>query len=58
MHATNERHELRPGPAGRVPVGLLIRVILGAVAVYALIELITKVDLLDRQPPRLPWRAR
>jgi Restriction endonuclease AspBHI N-terminal/Restriction endonuclease len=30
MQATNERHELRPGPAGPGPVGLLIRVLLGA----------------------------
>jgi hypothetical protein len=45
MHATNDRHELGPGPAGPGPVGLLIRVILGAAAVYALIELITKWDI-------------
>jgi hypothetical protein len=45
MHASNERHELRPDPAGPGPVGLLIRVILGAAAVYALVELITKWDI-------------
>jgi hypothetical protein len=44
MQATNERHEMRPGPAGPGPVGLLIRVILGAAAVYALVELITQWD--------------
>jgi hypothetical protein len=45
MQASNERHELRPGPAGPGPVGLLIRVILGAAAVYALVELVTKWDI-------------
>jgi hypothetical protein len=44
MQATNERHELRPGSAGPGPVGLGIRVILGAVSVYALVELITQWD--------------
>jgi hypothetical protein len=44
MQATNERHELRPGPAGPGPVGLLIRVILGAAVVYALVELVTQWD--------------
>jgi hypothetical protein len=44
MQATNERHEMRPGPAGPGPIGLLIRVILGAAAVYALVELITQWD--------------
>jgi hypothetical protein len=44
MQATNERHELRPGPAGPGPVGLLIRVILGVASVYALVELITQWD--------------
>lgn len=44
MQATNERHELRPGPAGPGPVGLLIRVTLGAASVYALVELITQWD--------------
>jgi hypothetical protein len=44
MHATNESHELRPGRAVPGPVGLLIRVVLGAVAVYALVELVTQWD--------------
>jgi hypothetical protein len=44
MQATNERHELRPGRAGPGPVGLLIRVILGAASVYALVELVTQWD--------------
>jgi hypothetical protein len=44
MQTTNERHELRPGPAGPGPVGLLIRVILGAAVVYALVELVTQWD--------------
>jgi hypothetical protein len=44
MQATNERHELRPGPAGPGPVGLLIRVIVGAAVVYALVELVTQWD--------------
>jgi hypothetical protein len=44
MQALNDRHELRPGPARPGPVGLLIRVILGAAAVYALVELITQWD--------------
>jgi hypothetical protein len=42
MAATSERRELKPGPPG--PVGLLIRVVLGAAAVYALIELVTQWD--------------
>jgi hypothetical protein len=44
MQATNERHELRPGPAGPGPVGLLIRAIVGVAVVYALVELITQWD--------------
>jgi hypothetical protein len=44
MHATNERRMstgvVRPGP-----VGLLIRVVLGAASVYTLTELITKWDI-------------
>jgi hypothetical protein len=44
MHASNDSHELRPGPATPGPVGLLIRVVLGAVAVYALVELVTQWD--------------
>jgi hypothetical protein len=42
MQATKERHELRPGLARPGPVGLLIRVVLGAAAVYALVELVTQ----------------
>jgi len=49
MHATNETHEMRPGLAGPGPVGLLIRVVLGAAAVYALVELITKWDIFRDQ---------
>jgi hypothetical protein len=45
MHASNERHELRSGAAVPGPVGLLIRVVLGAAAVYALVELVTKWDI-------------
>ena len=44
MQATNERYEMRPGSAGPCPVGLGIRVILGAASVYALVELITQWD--------------
>jgi hypothetical protein len=49
MAATSESHEIRPGPAGPGPVGLLIRVVLGAAAVYALVELITKWDVFRDQ---------
>jgi hypothetical protein len=42
MQAINDRHEMRPGSARPGPVGLLIRVILGAAAVYALVELVTQ----------------
>ena len=45
MHATNDRHEMRPGRAGPGPVGLLIRVVLGAVSVYVLVELVSKWDI-------------
>jgi hypothetical protein len=44
MQAINDSHETRPGPAAPGPVGLLIRVVLGAAAVYALVELITQWD--------------
>jgi len=44
MQAIDEAHELRPGPARPGPVGLLIRVVLGAAAVYALVELVTQWD--------------
>jgi len=49
MHTSNERHELRPGAAGPGPVGLLIRVVLGAASVYALVELVTKWDIFRDQ---------
>src|SRR5215218_11096012 len=49
MHASNERQELRPGAAVPGPVGLLIRVVLGAAAVYALVELVTKWDIFRDQ---------
>jgi hypothetical protein len=45
MQAINDSQETRPGPAVPGPVGLLIRVVLGAVAVYALVELVTKWDI-------------
>jgi uncharacterized protein YndB with AHSA1/START domain len=44
MQAINERQETRPRPAVPGPVGLLIRVLLGAAAVYALVELVTQWD--------------
>jgi hypothetical protein len=49
MQALNNRHELRPGQARPGPVGLLIRVVLGAVVVYALVELVTKWDVFRDQ---------
>jgi len=45
MQAINDSHQPRPGPAGPGPVGLLIRVVLGAASVYALVELVTKWDI-------------
>jgi hypothetical protein len=45
MQALNDQHELRPGPATPGPVGLLIRVVLGVAAVYALVELVTNWDI-------------
>jgi hypothetical protein len=44
MQAINDRQETRPGPAAPGPVGLLLRVALGAAAVYALVELVTQWD--------------
>ena len=41
MQAINDQHGLRPVPARPGPIGLLIRVVLGAAAVYALVELVT-----------------
>jgi hypothetical protein len=49
MRAINERHDLRPGPIMPGPVGLLIRVVLGAVSVYVLVELVTKWDIFRDQ---------
>jgi hypothetical protein len=49
MQAVNDRHEMRPGSARPGPVGLLIRVILGAAAVYALVELLTNWDIFRDQ---------
>jgi hypothetical protein len=45
MQAVNDSQETRPGPAVPGPVGLLLRVVLGAAAVYALVELITNWDV-------------
>jgi hypothetical protein len=45
MRAVNDSQETRPGPAVPGPVGLLIRVVLGAAAVYVLVELVTKWDV-------------
>jgi hypothetical protein len=42
MHTSNDRYDIRPGTRVPGPVGLLIRVILGTAAVYALVELVTK----------------
>jgi hypothetical protein len=42
MQAVNDRQQRRPGPAAPGPVGLLIRVALGAASVYALVELVTQ----------------
>jgi hypothetical protein len=49
MRAINERHDLRPGPTMPGPVGLLIRVVLGAVSIYVLVELVTKWDIFRDQ---------
>jgi hypothetical protein len=49
MHAINDSHQLRPGSARPGPIGLLIRVVLGAVTVYALVELVTKWDIFRDQ---------
>ena len=49
MHAVNDSQETRPGPAVPGPGGLLIRVVLGAAAVYALVELLTKWDIFRDQ---------
>jgi hypothetical protein len=44
MQAINDSQETRPGPTAPGPLGLLIRVVLGAAAVYALVELLTNWD--------------
>jgi hypothetical protein len=49
MQAINDSQEARPGPAVPGPVGLLIRVVLGTAAVYALVELVTKWDIFRDQ---------
>jgi hypothetical protein len=49
MQAINYSHQLRPGSARPGPIGLLIRMVLGAVAVYALVELVTKWDIFRDQ---------
>jgi hypothetical protein len=49
MRAINDSHQLRPGSARPGPIGLLIRVVLGAAAVYALVELVTKWDIFRDQ---------
>src|SRR5215211_1429835 len=49
MQAVNDSQETRPGPAVPGPVGLLLRVVLGAAAVYALVELLTKWDIFRDQ---------
>jgi hypothetical protein len=49
MQAINDSHQLRPGSARPGPIGLLIRMVLGAVAVYALVELVTKWDIFRDQ---------
>jgi hypothetical protein len=45
MHASNDSYDSRPGTRVPSPVGLMIRVILGAVVVYVLVELLTKWDI-------------
>jgi hypothetical protein len=45
MHTAAERPEARPGLIRPGALGLLIRVVLGAAAIYAMIELITNWDV-------------
>jgi hypothetical protein len=45
MQAVNDSQETRPGRTAPGPVGLLLRVLLGAAAVYALVELVTNWDI-------------
>jgi hypothetical protein len=49
MQAINDSHQPRPGSARPGPIGLLIRMVLGAVTVYALVELVTKWDIFRDQ---------
>jgi hypothetical protein len=49
MQAIDERHERQPGPARPGPVGLLIRVVLGAASVWGLVELVTSWDVFRDQ---------
>ena len=49
MQAIEEGHELRPGPARPGPVGLLIRVVLGAASFWGLLELVTNWDVFRDQ---------
>jgi hypothetical protein len=51
MQAVNDRHGIPPAPAGPGPVGLPIRMVLGAAAVYALAELVTQWDSFRDQNP-------
>jgi hypothetical protein len=49
MQVTNERNDPRPGLVRPGPIGLLIRVVLGAASMYALVELVTKWDIFRDQ---------
>jgi hypothetical protein len=49
MQAVDEGRELRPGPARPGPVGLLIRVVLGAASIWGLVELVTNWDVFRDQ---------
>jgi hypothetical protein len=49
MQAVDEGRELRPGTARPGPVGLLIRVVLGAASIWGLVELVTNWDVFRDQ---------
>ena len=49
MQAIDQGRELRPGPARPGPVGLLIRVVLGAASVWGLVDLATSWDVFRDQ---------
>ena len=49
MQAIEEGHERRPDPSRPGPVGLLIRVVLGAASVWGLVELVTNWDVFRDQ---------